>query len=94
MNTAIFLVFVSVVLCYAADPPYGKLSINGAKLTDANGNTVQLRGMSLFWSVWMDKYWNQETIHVCFVICADSSFYFKICFKLMRLNYRDFVTFG
>lgn len=41
---------------------HGQLSINGSKMYDQNGDQYQLRGMSLFWSNWMGKYWNYETI--------------------------------
>ena len=48
----------------AAEPPYGQLSVQGTHLVDSNGKIVQLRGIGLFWSIWMSKYWNRETIHV------------------------------
>ncbi len=41
---------------------YGKLKVSGNKIVDQNGNPVQLRGMSLFWSQWIGKYYNQETV--------------------------------
>lgn len=33
---------------------YGQLSINGAHVVDKNGEAIQLRGMSLFWSQWSE----------------------------------------
>ncbi|AOW19691.1 glycoside hydrolase family 5 protein [Urechidicola croceus] len=41
---------------------YGQLSVVGNKIVDQHGNPIQLRGMSLFWSQWIGKYYNQETI--------------------------------
>lgn len=32
------------------NPPYGALSVKGSKLVGANGQNVQLAGMSLYWS--------------------------------------------
>lgn len=52
-----------VLASEAADPPYGQLSIKNCQLVGSDGKPIQLAGMSLFWSVWMSKYWNQETIH-------------------------------
>ncbi len=41
---------------------YGQLSVSGNKILDKNGKPVQLRGMSLFWSQWIGKYYNEETV--------------------------------
>ena len=41
---------------------YGQLSIDGTHVVDKNGNPIQLRGMSLFWSQWMAQYWTPATI--------------------------------
>jgi len=41
---------------------YGKLKVSGNKIVDKNGNAIQLRGMSLFWSQWIGKYYNRETV--------------------------------
>ena len=41
---------------------YGQLSISGTNLVDQNGEIVVLRGMSLFWSQWGGRYYNEETI--------------------------------
>lgn len=37
---------------------YGQLSVKGKYLMSEQGDTVQLRGMSLFWSQWMGQYYN------------------------------------
>lgn len=41
---------------------YGDLHVNGNKIVNADGKTVTLRGMSLFWSQWGGEYYNNETI--------------------------------
>jgi endoglucanase len=41
---------------------FGKLRVEGTKIVDKNGNPVVLRGMSLFWSQWIPKYYNEECI--------------------------------
>lgn len=40
----------------------GKLSVKGGKLVNQHGKAIQLRGMSLYWSQWGDKYWTKETV--------------------------------
>jgi len=41
---------------------FGQLQIDGNKIVDKNGNPIALRGMSLFWSQWMGKYYNYDCI--------------------------------
>ncbi|RDY62045.1 glycoside hydrolase family 5 protein [Flagellimonas nanhaiensis] len=41
---------------------FGQLSVTGNKMVDQNGNSVQLRGMSLFWSQWIGKYYTPEVV--------------------------------
>lgn len=41
---------------------HGQLSVEGNKIVDQDGNPVQLRGMSFFWSQWIGKYYNYETV--------------------------------
>ncbi|KKN16754.1 hypothetical protein LCGC14_0972680, partial [marine sediment metagenome] len=41
---------------------YGQLSVSGRYMVDKEGSPVQLRGMSLFWSQWMGKFYTQETV--------------------------------
>lgn len=41
---------------------YGHLSVNGNVILGEKGDTVQLRGMSLFWSQWMPQYYNEDCI--------------------------------
>lgn len=40
----------------------GQLSINGAYMVNQEGKPITLRGMSLFWSQWMGKYYNYDCI--------------------------------
>lgn len=40
----------------------GSISVKGTKLVDKNNNPVALHGMSMFWSQWMDKYYNYNCI--------------------------------
>jgi endoglucanase len=41
---------------------YGQLSVKGNYILGQNADTVQLRGMSLFWSQWMGQYYNADAI--------------------------------
>ncbi len=41
---------------------YGLLQVSGNRIVDKNNNSIQLRGMSLFWSQWMGQYYTPETV--------------------------------
>jgi len=41
---------------------YGQLRVDGNKIVDKNGAPILLRGMSLFWSQWMGKYYNYDCV--------------------------------
>lgn len=41
---------------------HGKLQVKGNLIVDKNGKTVTLRGMSLYWSQWLPKFWNASAI--------------------------------
>ncbi len=41
---------------------YGLLSVKGTQIVDKNGDAVQLKGVSLFWSQFGDKYWNYDAV--------------------------------
>lgn len=41
---------------------HGQLSVRGNQVVDKNGEPVLLRGMSLFWSQWQGKYYNEPAV--------------------------------
>lgn len=41
---------------------HGQLRIEGTRLLDQHGAPVTLRGMSLFWSQWIPRYYNEATL--------------------------------
>lgn len=41
---------------------HGKLQVNGNRIEDSSGKVIQIRGMSLYWSQWKEKYWNEDVI--------------------------------
>nr|UNG40279.1 glycoside hydrolase family 5 subfamily 2 [Anisarthron barbipes] len=41
---------------------HGRLHVEGVHLMDEHNERVQLKGMSLFWSVWMSQFYNQESV--------------------------------
>lgn len=59
--------FVGCLFCaslWAATPVEinGKLSVQGPRLVNEQGSPVALRGMSMFWSQWMSKYYVDSTV--------------------------------
>ncbi|XP_018562606.1 uncharacterized protein LOC108904500 [Anoplophora glabripennis] len=48
---------------------HGQLSVKGVDIVDENGEKVQLKGMSLFWDVWMPQYYNKESIDGIHDLC-------------------------
>lgn len=50
--------------CFSQTPveQHGRLSVKGNRIIDQNNDTVQLKGMSLFWSQWISKYYNYTCI--------------------------------
>nr|UNG40277.1 glycoside hydrolase family 5 subfamily 2 [Acanthocinus aedilis] len=41
---------------------HGQLSVVGTDLVDEHGEKVQLKGMSLAWSIWFPEFYNQATV--------------------------------
>jgi endoglucanase len=41
---------------------YGRLSVKGNYIMGEKGDTVQLRGMSFFWSQWMPQFYNEDCV--------------------------------
>nr|USZ80404.1 glycoside hydrolase family 5 subfamily 2 [Tetropium fuscum] len=48
---------------------HGKLSVKGVDLVDQDGVYTQLKGMSLFWSVWFPEYYNKTAIDNIHALC-------------------------
>lgn len=59
------IVFFGVLGTLKAQTPvqkYGQLKVQGNKIVDQNNSAAQLRGMSLFWSQWIGKYYTYNTV--------------------------------
>jgi endoglucanase len=41
---------------------YGQLRVQGNRIVDQSGTAIQLRGMSLYWSQWIGKYYTYNTV--------------------------------
>jgi len=41
---------------------HGQIRVQGSQLVDEHGVPVRLRGMSMFWSQWGGKYWNDDVV--------------------------------
>lgn len=41
---------------------HGQLKVQGNRIVDKNGTAVQLRGMSLYWSQWIGKFYNRDAV--------------------------------
>jgi endoglucanase len=66
-NTGLSTVSRPVTITVAANnltpvEKYGQLKIQGNKLLDKNNQSVQLRGMSFFWSQWIGGYYNAQAV--------------------------------
>jgi endoglucanase len=59
---SIFISFESHLYAQSPVALHGKLSVVGNQIVDKNGEPVQLRGMSLFWSQWQGKYYNASAV--------------------------------
>lgn len=61
---AALLALAAIPAAYAETPVerHGQLGIKGTRVVDAHGDPVTLRGMSLFWSQWIPRYYNEATI--------------------------------
>ena len=60
-----FLLIFSQKIVFAQNTiveKYGQLRIAGNKMVDKNGNEIQLRGMSLYWSQWQGGFYNYNAI--------------------------------
>ncbi|WMJ73877.1 glycoside hydrolase family 5 protein [Cytophagaceae bacterium ABcell3] len=70
-NVRLLAVMILLVLFGSASPlcaqrtiveKYGQLSVDGNYIIGEHGDTVQLRGMSLFWSQWMPQFYNRDAV--------------------------------
>jgi len=59
-NIFIFSFYLCIVL--AVNPPYGRLSVKNGQLTGSNGQAVQLRGISLWFSQWLTQWYSPEAV--------------------------------
>uniref|UniRef100_A0A914DFZ8 Glycoside hydrolase family 5 domain-containing protein n=1 Tax=Acrobeloides nanus TaxID=290746 RepID=A0A914DFZ8_9BILA len=58
-----FLIFSLVHTIQATAPPFGQLATSGNKLISVSkGQPVQLKGISLWWSVWESLWYNATTV--------------------------------
>nr|UNG40301.1 glycoside hydrolase family 5 subfamily 2 [Leptura aurulenta] len=62
-------VVLSKDAAYETVSKHGQLSVNGVHLVDQNGENVQLKGMSLFWSIWYPEFYNEDTVRGVHVSC-------------------------
>ncbi len=62
ISTVFAFFLLSGNLAQTAVEKYGQLSVKGNKVVDKSGNPVQLKGMSLFWSQEIGKYYNYSAI--------------------------------
>jgi endoglucanase len=71
MSKVVFvcLIALTAVFAPAADAQsrsvveqHGQLRVQGNRIVDESGAPVQLRGMSLFWSQWIPKYYTANTV--------------------------------
>jgi endoglucanase len=59
------ILFACTALSCIAQTPveiHGQLSVKGNHVVDKNNQPIQLRGVSLFWSQWIGKYYQEETV--------------------------------
>src|SRR5687767_5998958 len=60
---ALVLIFFAITGCtQTAIEKHGQLSVSGNRIVDKQGEPVQLRGMSLFWSQWQGQFYNASAI--------------------------------
>ena len=67
---ALLVILLVSVCCVGTPTPrrrpvvekYGQLRVQGNRIVDRNGQAVQLRGMSLYWSQWIPKYYTYNTV--------------------------------
>src|SRR3990170_770877 len=56
------LLFTAPLFAETPVERHGSIRVHGNRVVDKNGEPVMLRGMSLFWSQWMGKYYTPEVV--------------------------------
>jgi endoglucanase len=59
---AFFCLFIHPAFGQTPVEKYGQLSVKGNRIVDKNGNPVELRGMSFYWSQWIGKFYNVDCV--------------------------------
>ena len=59
---ALAMLFAVPVCAQTPVERHGEIKVQGNRIVDRNGQPVMLRGMSLFWSQWMGKYYTPEVV--------------------------------
>lgn len=67
MKKSVLSIFLTLLMSLAnADPTpvekFGSLKVVGNRILDKTGQPVQLRGVSLFWSQWIGKFYNEDAV--------------------------------
>lgn len=62
MIAALLLAVATPALAQTPVERHGQLSVRGTQIVDTSGKPVVLRGMSLFWSQWQGKYYNEPAV--------------------------------
>lgn len=62
-TVSIILAFVAVSMARTPVETHGKLRVDGNRIVGEHGEPAQLKGMSLYWSVWgPQKYYNPDVV--------------------------------
>ena len=56
------LIFAAPIFAETPVGRHGSIRVEGNRVVDKNGEPVMLRGMSLFWSQWMGKYYTPQVV--------------------------------
>ncbi|KAL7075343.1 hypothetical protein ACQ4LE_005103 [Meloidogyne hapla] len=58
----LFILSLYSLVAFAVNPPFGRLSVKSGQLTGAKGQAVQLRGISLWFSMWLTQWYSPEAV--------------------------------
>uniref|UniRef100_A0AB39A359 Endoglucanase Z5 n=1 Tax=Glenea cantor TaxID=983541 RepID=A0AB39A359_9CUCU len=68
LSSCLFIASLYVTSVFSKDAleepvsKHGQLAVNGVNLVNQYGEKVQLKGMGLFWSIWMPYFYNKTTV--------------------------------